>query len=446
MIKKMFAAFFAALLLITCLPVSASANTYSDLKSGIISETAVLVDAETGQVLFEKNMHKLRYPASITKIMTALLALENGDLNDVITMTHDAVFSVGRDTSHIALDVNEQLTLEQALHALAVASANDAANGIAELIGGSIDGFVEMMNERAKAAGALNTSFVNANGLPDEAHLTTAYDMARITMAALKAPEFTEIFSQAYYEMSPTNKQPETRLLRRTNAMVNGSYRYNGIIAYKTGWTKDAQHTLVTVAERGDRTLIAVVMKSSDTQDKWEDTTALLNFGFDNFKKVSFSAGELAQNGFPFADENGNPTDVELSLPEGCAFLLENSLTKDDIDVQYAAESLAGEPYSAVKVFFSVKPSAGGLMYPDLGESVIQAVFPAAQDPASESGDDPGGDSQPRTASVLTWLLCFLAFAVAALVILLIIRYRNIRKWRLRKQRAIEQYTRQNKP
>ena len=144
----------------------------------IKSDSAILMDAETGQVLFEKNMNKIEYPASITKVMTGLLALENSNLDDIITMTHEGVFSIERDSSHIALNVGEQISMRDALYALAIQSANDAANGIGIHISGSLEEFAKLMNKRAKELGALNTHFVTTNGLHDSQHYTTAYDMA----------------------------------------------------------------------------------------------------------------------------------------------------------------------------------------------------------------------------------------------------------------------------
>ena len=150
----------ACLIMLTPLKVIAAeenlnVNEFPQLQS----ETAVLMDAETGQILYQKEMNKKMYPASITKIVTGMLALKNAQLTETITMSYDAVFSIDRDSSHIALDVNEQITLEQALYALTIESANDAANGIAELVGGSMEEFVDMMNQTAKDAGAINTNF-----------------------------------------------------------------------------------------------------------------------------------------------------------------------------------------------------------------------------------------------------------------------------------------------
>jgi serine-type D-Ala-D-Ala carboxypeptidase (penicillin-binding protein 5/6) len=233
--------------------VSAESYTYPNLTA----EAAVLMDAKTGQVLFEKNMNEQKYPASITKIMTGMLALEKGNLADIITMSNEAVFSIGRNTSHIALNVGEELTLEHALYAISMESGNDAANGIAEYISGNLESFAELMNKKAIESGAMNTNFVNAHGLPDPNQYTTAYDMAKIMKEAIKTPGFQEIFSKLRYEMPPTNKQPETRYFHSRNSLLNGKYQYEGIIAIKSGWTTQASHTLVTAARRGNRELIA---------------------------------------------------------------------------------------------------------------------------------------------------------------------------------------------
>lgn len=453
MVKKRLAALIVALSLILILPLPANAATYGDLKQNIQSESAILMDADTGQILFEKNMHEPLYPASITKIMTALLALESGSLDDVITMTYDAVFSIGRDTSHIALDVDERLTLEQALYALALESANDAANGIAELIGGSMEYFAQMMTNRAKEAGALNTTFTNAHGLPDEAHLTTAYDMARITMAALSTPQFTEIFGETYYEMPPTNKQPETRYFRCSNAMVVGKYQYDDVIVDKTGWTSAAQNTLVTVAQREGRTLIVVVMKSQAAQIKWNDTISLLDYGFDNFYKITFSAEELAQDNFSLISAGGKPVDLNLASPGERTFLIENSLTKENIEVEYVAEPRAQTP--EVSAVFSLASSVADVMYPELGDSIMQVDIILGQDipvsaGATETSRDGDrsivDDSQDLKPSALTWILRILGSILVIFSTLFLIRKHNIKKRRkLRRRKNLERWMQQHR-
>lgn len=301
----------------------------------ISSQAAVLIDAQTGQVLFQKNMDQKLYPASTTKIITGMLALEYGELSDLITMSYDAVFSVERDSSHIALDVGEEITLEQALYALSIQSANDAANGIAELIGGSLDNFSNMMNEAAEKAGAINSHFANANGLPDENHYTTAYDMAKITAAALKVPGFMELFSATKYEIPPTNIQPGTRTFYSKNKFVNGEIDYDGILMSKTGWTVAAQHTLVTTAQRGDTTLIAVVMKDPDTNVKWKDTTKLFDYGFDTYVPYTITKEDL-RNKMPKVLTQGEDSIIGLEgIEKDLSVLLPAGCTSEDITLDY---------------------------------------------------------------------------------------------------------------
>lgn len=303
--------------------VSAESVAYPKLKS----EAAVLMDAKTGQVLYKKNMNKKEYPASITKIMTGLIALEQGHLNDILTMSDNAVFSIERDSSNIALDVREKLSLEQALYGMAVASANDAANGIAEYVAGDIETFAQLMNKRAKELGAFNTNFTNANGLPNVNHYTTAYDMALIMRQAIKMTKFKEIFSEDRYEMSSTNKQKDIRYFNNRNDFLNGKYEYDGIIASKIGWTPEAQHTLVTATKQGDRELIVVVMKSQNSDDKYEDTMKLFDYGFDYLAKNPL-------NEFPSKGDIRNTNNITIfnGLPHNGLLCKETFLNNCCID------------------------------------------------------------------------------------------------------------------
>ena len=188
---KRYAALFLTVVIVLFLPFRASA-AYAVEIPVTASQTSVVMDISTGQVLVEKEMNQKMYPASITKIMTVLLALENADPATVHTMSYEATHSIDSGSTHIALTEGEQITLKDLIYATMVASANDAANGIAECVGGSIEQFVAMMNEKAKEIGAVNTHFVNANGLHDPDHYTTAYDMALITQYALGVEGFRD--------------------------------------------------------------------------------------------------------------------------------------------------------------------------------------------------------------------------------------------------------------
>ena len=372
----------------------------------IQSETYVLMDGETGQVLLEKNMNVQMYPASITKVMTALLALERGNLSDIITMSRNAVYSIGRGTSHIALDETERLTLEQALYGLAIESANDAANGIAELIGGSMPDFAKMMTAKAKELGALNTNFANAHGLHDVSHYTSAYDMALILSAAVKFPEFQKMFTAVKYEMPPTNIQPETRYFNRKNSLVAGPNKYEGLIAEKTGWTSDSGFTYVAAATRSGRTLVAVVMRSPSEAIRWADTTALLDYGFNEFTQVSYNAADFAKEKYVVEFTDGSKADMKL-IPDGnfnCLIL--KSLSKEDIEVKYTLSVDGINDKMDGKAIFSLKQGVSVLMYNGLGKSDLKislnsssAGLPVNNVFSNTGGQEQNQDGEKKTSA-----------------------------------------------
>jgi len=315
----------------------AQAISISKINERLISESAILIDADTGQILFEKNMHKELRPASITKVMTALLGLENGELGDKITITREGLRTIAGDAYKISLVPNEVLTLEDALYALAVVSAADASNAIALHVSGTENDFIDLMNERAAELGALNTNFLNAHGMPDNGHLTTAYDMARIAMAAVSTPGFNEIFSTHRYVMPPTNMRTTQRVFKNLNRMMTGKFVYDDLIAGKTGWTRISQYTLFTAARRDDRTLICIVMKSPDIDDKYRDSTMLLDYGFNDFHSVEFSAEELEDH--TFLDDEGHEVETEFTVFEAFRCLIPNTYSKENIKIEYIIDT-----------------------------------------------------------------------------------------------------------
>ena len=267
----------------------------------VLSETAVVINGTTGQVLYEKNAHQKMYPASTTKILTGLLAVELGNMDDVITYSHDAVYGIGRGTSHASISEGEKLTLEQSMYALSIESANDAAAGIGEYLSAKAGkGLSELMTERAKQLGAKNSNFVNAHGLHDNNHYTTAYDLAMIARECIKHDEFNKIFTAKSYSIQPTNKQPKTRTFNSSNWFTNGVFIYDGnfakedLLMTKTGWTGEAKHTMVTAIDHEGMVLIAVVMKTTIDDHKWIDTEKLLNWATETFKPVEVSGEYVA--------------------------------------------------------------------------------------------------------------------------------------------------------
>ena len=259
-------------------------------------ESAVLIDADSGAVLYEKNADDRHYPASITKIMTVYLALSQGNPDQMLTATDTAIDNIDRKSSHIWLDYGEELTLKDACYAAVMASANDASNVLAEAIGGSQEEFAGLMNEAAAAAGAKNTHFANAHGLPDEDHYTTAYDMAMITRMAMKNAAFAEVFGTVKYEMQPTNKQKDVRYFASGNDMLKkGEFFYEYATGGKIGWTEDAGYTIVTTASKDGVNLIAVVLKNSSKNARYTDTRTLFDYGFANYKQITIPASSFEE-------------------------------------------------------------------------------------------------------------------------------------------------------
>lgn len=388
--KKLGVFFVNTIITIALLTANVQAVSQVDISQGaspvtspapvLISESAVLMDAATGQVLFEKSMDQRQFPASITKIMTILLGVEKGNLQSEFVMTDKAVFSVPRDASHIALTPGEIVTLEPLLYAAMLVSANDACNGIAENISGSIDKFAQSMTQRAKQLGAKNTNFRNANGLHDENHYTTAYDMAMITKGAILNPKFKKIFETRKYTMNPTNKQPEIRNFTPTHMMLEiNKFAYEGIVGGKTGWTVMAQNTLVTVAKRGHRVLIAVVMKSLNKNDKYTDTKTLFDYGFNNFKEVSISKEKIGTKTIPLVKSQKIAGNVLVSAKENVNFLINKDIDESSIKMEYDVPGeyveVIGQP--VIKFYLSTDSK---LMYSKLGSAKLSTQFIAPTD------------------------------------------------------------------
>lgn len=272
----------------------------------IASEAGIVMEASTGNILYEKNIHDVHYPASITKIMTALLALENCKMEEIVTVPAEAVYMEDKG-SHIALDVGEELTVEQCLYAIMLASANDAAYALAEHIGSKFVGqsgeetsaqagsesaydcFIRLMNDRAKELGCQDTNFTNPHGLPDASHVTSAYDMALIARAAIQYDMFRTVSSTTYYEIPPSEHQKDLICMYNHHKMIGVTDLQNPeVFAGKNGYTDVARYTLVTCAQRDGMDIICVVLQAS-ADSVYQDTLTLINYGLDSFSKSEIS-------------------------------------------------------------------------------------------------------------------------------------------------------------
>ena len=332
-IYRALAAMLGILLLISGSPVQAaqvnngtvypvSTNEVAGWPQGpdTYAETAILMDADTGTVLYNKGMDELRYPASTTKLLTLLVALENSSLDEQVTFTETCLADQTPDSGNIGMQVGEVLTMEQCLLVMIIQSANDVATQVAEHVGGSVETFCEMMNQKAAEIGCTNTHFVNASGMPNEEHYTTAHDLARIMQAGLKNQDFRNIIGTESCTIGPTNMNAETRTYSTHHALLASTAQehYDGCLGGKTGNTIASGNTIVTAVEQNGMTLIAVAMRAEAGQVAY-DSIQLFDYGFGNFQKVEVPGGNVV---IP----NGNTVD-QLTTVETAA--QDTSMTLD---------------------------------------------------------------------------------------------------------------------
>jgi D-alanyl-D-alanine carboxypeptidase len=282
-------------------PQRVKAEEYWPQMPEISSPSAIVMEVNTGTVLYEKNSHDQHYPASITKIMTTMLAIANCSLDETVVFSYDAVFGGNEgDTSHIARDYQEELTMEQCLYAIMLESANECSYAVAEHVaeknGGDYSSFIDMMNEKAASLGCTDTHFNNCNGLPDTEHWTSAYDMALIGAAAYQSEIFRTISSATSFTIPATNKHDEPYYCHNHHKMIypwkgDAAYLYDYCTGGKTGYTDAAGSTLVTFAEKDGLTLVCVIM-NAHAPNQYVDTRTLFDYSFDNFQALNIATNE----------------------------------------------------------------------------------------------------------------------------------------------------------
>ena len=285
------------------IPVSASNNQKFPT---IDAKAAIVMDAATGQILYDKNMKKQKYPASLTKLMTVLLTLENCKFNEKVKFSEEAVFGIEPGSSNIGIVPGEILTVEQCLYGMMLESANEVCSAIAEHISGSVEDFAKLMTKHAKELGCINTQFQNANGLHDDDHYTTAYDMALVLQELLKHPEFRTIASSRNYELKKTNKS-KARWLGNHHKMIrypqSDTYSISDSVTVtsgKTAFTLKAKTCLATSATNGEMELICIVMDDTGASVYW-DTQKLLRYIFKNYE---YMQPLKSYNTMPIASSN----------------------------------------------------------------------------------------------------------------------------------------------
>ncbi len=256
----------------------------------VASSAAILVESRTGKILYEKNAYEKMYPASTTKVMTAILILENCDLNEMATVSHNAIYSLPSGYVNANLQKGEEISVKDLMYALMVKSANDAAIVLAEHLDGSVESFADRMNAKAVELGCQNTHFVNPNGIHNENHYSTAYDLYLMASYAMKNETFRKYVSTASYTLPSTNLYPTTdRVCVTTNDMIRPKSKYydENVIGVKTGYTAEAKNCLIAASQKDGTELISVILHSGTNaeglSERYVDTAALFDYGFENF-------------------------------------------------------------------------------------------------------------------------------------------------------------------
>lgn len=289
-----------------------------------IAESVYVMEANTGAVLYEKDSEELRYPASTTKLLTALIALENSSLTETVTFSETAV-DLEDGASSIDAVAGEEMSMKDVLYGLLLPSGNDCANAIAEHISGSIDAFAELMNEYLEELGCVNSHFTNPSGLYDDDHYTTAYDMALIAQAAFNNSTLVSIISTYSYTIEETNMS-EARNITNSNAAINSTSEYYNeyVVGGKTGYLYAAGRCLVTLSKNNGMTVITVLFKSSEYTGIYTDTQNLLDYVFDNFATCVISESE---DRFLYSSEN-----ARVTLDDTSQIILPVTLSVSDLD------------------------------------------------------------------------------------------------------------------
>ena len=385
--KRVVAALFAVTMVITGIPQTTYAKEYWPKGPSVEAKSAIVMEVNTGTILYEKKSHTKRFPASITKIMTTLLAIENCDMDEKVTFSEDAVFKNEGNTSHISRNLGEKLTVEQCIYAVMLESANECAYALAEHIGEKLGGdyrtFIDLMNKRAKELGCVNTHFNNCNGLPDENHYVCAYDMALISGEAYKNETFRIITGAPSYTIPATNKHDDPYYCHNHHKMIypwqgDYSHLYDYCTGGKTGFTKVAGSTLVSFAEKDGITLVCVVL-NANSPDHYTDTRKLMDYCFENFQALNISENEKS-----IADDKErnrgllNNNDVFVRLDKDAYIIMPKAAKFEDAEFQEDKENLGG---TVAKLTYTYAGRVvGGASIETTGAKIEENYFDRKQD------------------------------------------------------------------
>ena len=414
----------------------------------VAAKAALLIDLNTGRVVYEQDADERVYPASLTKIMTCLIALENGNLSDVVTVSESALSDLDADSSVAGLVVGEQMTLENLLYCMMVVSGNDACNVIAEHIAGSVTDFVRMMNQRAYELGCTNTHFSNPHGLHDESHYTTARDLAIITEAALKSENFRQIVDTFEYKLPDDNMRQNIPMLKTTNMLIyqslSNSLYYPRAHGIKTGYTSQAGRCVISEATGDGLDLLGIVCGAATTvlesgdllMESFTECASLFDYAFDNYSYLTLLTPLYPVDQVKINNSAGAEA-VAVAPKDEIKVLLPNDYDPDQLNTDIALTSDSVDaPVHEGDVLGTATVTYGGEV---LGQTKLVAITDVAKSEISSAASGTGAYIQQNWWKWLVLAIVLILFAILVLFALVQLRKRKIRRLRMEKlRRALE--------
>lgn len=386
------------------------------------AEGAIVLEANTGVVLYAKNIHEKLYPASTTKLLTCLIAARECSMDEIVTFSHDAVFGIQQGSSNIGIDEGQAMTMEECLYGILVASANEVAAAVAEHVAGSQEAFADMMNETAKELGCQDSHFVNPHGLFDENHYTSAYDLAIIAKAFFQNELLSKIGNTPRHHFAATADQPDDFTVRNKHQLINGDTPYEGVKGGKTGYTDEARQTLVTCAEQNGMKLICVVMKE-ESPEQFNDTVKLFDYGFKNFTVANVAENETRYN----IDEadffhtsydifgNSNPI---LSLNKNSYLILLKTVSFQDLTSEISYDVSGENEIAAINYYY--QNTYVGTASIDLAKAADYSTYDFTSDPVKPV-DTEAAEGNDNMIFINIKVVLLVVIILAVLIILIFV-------------------------
>ena len=346
--------------------ISNNFTVFADDEFSVDAKAALIVEKNTGKIIYEKNSETQNYPASVTKILTAILTIENCKLDDTATVSQSAISQVPSGYVVAPLFIGEQMKIKDLLYALMLKSANDAAYVLAEHIGGSVEGFSEMMNKKAKEIGCKNTHFVNPNGIHNDDHYTTAYDMYIISNYAMKNDIFAKIVSTYQYKLPATNKYPNNdRIMENTNDFINPkSGYYNKIVkGIKTGTTLQAGNCLITDSSENGLDFITVVLGAKTSNSKFSETRKMIKYAYNNYTLTDLHKKDKKKKNIDVENATEETKNLNLIISDDVTVMNNVKIKKDEIKPNIELNENIVAPIKEGDELGTIKYNVDGLEY-----------------------------------------------------------------------------------